>query len=472
MRKGKSSEAAKAEQPGNRADGLTVAAILVGATLRAAQFAGRGAFWGDEAALGYNLLARSYGQLARPLDLYQAAPIGFLMLEKLVGNVFGMEENVLRLPALVAGIVTLVLTAWLSRSLFGPGVAAIATLLLALSPDLIRYSAEFKPYTFDSAISIGLFALFVRRIEGGGRNNLAALAVAGTLAPWFSLPSVFVLAGLGGCLIVQSAVNGNRRLTLALGLMATLWVASFAVEYFLCLRAVSAEPELIQYWSGSFAPFPPRSVADLRWYGAKAIYLFEPVVGLRARHLALGVFLIGFGLIGKRKPLVGACLGLTVATVVAASAVGKYPFNGRLILFLMPILILPLATSIERLLLRSPWPRIALGLILLGGLIFQPAQLAATRIGNDFRAMENPNPDLAIDKTLFADYRPGDRLCREPRGSLELSLQLGPPRLFAVGTGLSRQGTSCPERLDQSTLDSRPVPNMAGLFAPGANRRK
>ena len=58
-------------------DALAIVAILVGSSLRIFHCWSIGPFWGDEAALAYNLISRSYLQLTRPLDLFQAAPVGF-----------------------------------------------------------------------------------------------------------------------------------------------------------------------------------------------------------------------------------------------------------------------------------------------------------------------------------------------------------------------------------------------------------
>ena len=398
-------------------DGLTILAILIGSALRVAHFSRRGSFWGDEAALAYNLLARSYGELTRPLDLWQAAPAGYLIFEKLLGTHLGMEEHILRLPSLLAGIATLVLCAWSFQSLFGSTVAVIATLFLAFSPELIRYSCEFKPYALDAAISIGLFALFANPIRRDRWRTLWPLAVAGAIAPWFSLPSVFVLAGCGGSLGLRAAIEGNRRLSILLALSATLWAASFAVEYLLCLRAASTEPELLNYWSAAFAPFPPRSLADLRWYGGKAVYLLEPAFGRGTRHLTLIVFLTGCGLLGKRHRLVvGFVLAMLVA-VLAASAARKYPFTGRLLLFLLPILILPIAVCFQELCCRVGWRRLMVGLTLLGLLLWQPIQLAATRIANDSRAGDTKRANIALYQAMIAGYRPGDQFVISPEAN-------------------------------------------------------
>lgn len=391
-------------------NGLTLAAVLLGAVLRGLHWAGRGAFWGDEAALGYNLLDRSFAGLARPLDLWQAAPVGFLWLEKATGLVLGMDERLLRLPPLMASIAGLAVVAWSARGLVGPRGAALATLLLTLSPELIRYGGELKPYSCDAALAAGLLGLIARAARRDETGDPRPLLLAGALAPWFSLPAVFVLAGCGGALLGRAILDRDRRGLLRLSAVAVAWAASFGAEYALCLRAAAREPELARYWASAFVPWPPTSPATWRWLAAKAVYLFEPVVGLPARHLALGLFLAGCAQLWRRDRTLLAMMAAVIAATLAASALGKYPFAGRLLLFLMPILILPIAVALAGLVRCARRPIRAIGWILLAALLLDPARTAATRLAADLRPDDSRARAVALFRTWKEEYRPGDRI--------------------------------------------------------------
>lgn len=65
--------------------------------------------WADEAVLALNIVNRSYLELLQPLDYDQAAPIGFLIVEKFAVQLFGDNEYSLRLFPLLSGIISLLL---------------------------------------------------------------------------------------------------------------------------------------------------------------------------------------------------------------------------------------------------------------------------------------------------------------------------------------------------------------------------
>ena len=61
---------------------------------------------------------------------------------------------------------------------------------------LIYYSSEVKQYIVDVAVTIGLLPSPCHCLTGLSKA-FANLAFAGSLALWFSHPSLFVLAGIG-----------------------------------------------------------------------------------------------------------------------------------------------------------------------------------------------------------------------------------------------------------------------------------
>ena len=61
----------------------------------------------DEAMIALNIERRSYAELFGTLDFNQAAPLGFLWLEKAAVQLLGPSELALRLWPLLAGIAAL-----------------------------------------------------------------------------------------------------------------------------------------------------------------------------------------------------------------------------------------------------------------------------------------------------------------------------------------------------------------------------
>lgn len=126
----------------------------MGAAWRIAAYAQRRSLWYDEAALALYIAGRGFVELVEPLDYLQTAPPLFLWIERAIVLLFGANEWALRALPLAAGLATAPLM-WrvASRILPSPG-AVLAVALVALSPTLVRYSAEVKPYATDAFVTL------------------------------------------------------------------------------------------------------------------------------------------------------------------------------------------------------------------------------------------------------------------------------------------------------------------------------
>src|SRR5688572_30957028 len=113
---------------------LAYAFILVGAAIRFQQLFVRRSLWLDEALLANNIVGRGYGRLLEPLGGNQAAPPGFLWIERAAMSLFGTNEYALRLLPLAAGIALPWLIWLLARRVLTPVSAVVATGLVAFSP--------------------------------------------------------------------------------------------------------------------------------------------------------------------------------------------------------------------------------------------------------------------------------------------------------------------------------------------------
>ena len=99
---------------------LIFGVITLGVAARTAHFFANRSLWLDEAMLGLNIGERSFAELLQPLAFNQAAPLGFLWLEKLAVTLLGVSEMALRLFPLLAGIFGLFVFAVLGRRLLAP----------------------------------------------------------------------------------------------------------------------------------------------------------------------------------------------------------------------------------------------------------------------------------------------------------------------------------------------------------------
>ena len=66
--------------------------IFVGIFLRVWQYAVNRSLWFDEALLALNIVNRTFIGLTQPLDYNQGAPIGFLIIEKVIIQLIGNKD--------------------------------------------------------------------------------------------------------------------------------------------------------------------------------------------------------------------------------------------------------------------------------------------------------------------------------------------------------------------------------------------
>src|SRR4051812_30276845 len=328
---------------------LVVALVTLGIGLRAIPLVQNRNLWIDEAMLALNLVNRTPAQLLQPLDWNQGAPAGFLLLTKLAIEAVGPSEMGLRLVAFLGSALGLVAFAWLARQLLPRPAATFGLALFAVSPYLVSYAAECKQYATDAAVTVGLFAAAAGLLLGErGTRRWVVLGLAGAAAVWCSHPAAFVLGGIGTALLAEAALSRDRLRFLAACGTVGCWLASFAACYVLFLRQLGTNQYLLDYWAGHFLALPPTGIGDAAWLLDHFFAFFQFPGGLggtevKAGGIAAVLFLVGvYGFWKDRWPLAVA-LVLPAAFALLASGLHKYPFSGRLLLFLVPLMLLGVA---------------------------------------------------------------------------------------------------------------------------------
>lgn len=326
---------------------LVVVICLIGLSLRVHFYKIGRSLWLDEAMLALNIVRRSFLDLLKPLDFNQGAPIGFLLLEKAVASLLGGSDYALRLIPLIAGLASVPIMYIVSKRYIEKSSALISFGLFALSPRLIYYSSELKQYSTDVLMTLVLLLIAPKCLEEEVNPHiLAVLGTVGCLAIWISYPSLFVFAGI---LLSVGLTFVLRRDTYHLfwlfGISAA-WLINFSFIYFINLRHLESNDALLKYWSGAFAPLPPWS--NFGWYyGALTGMLKDPAT-LPANVIVVGLLIVGvFSLVARRWQLM-LILFTPFLLSLAASALRKYPFSGRLLLFLLPLLFLLLAEGMKQ----------------------------------------------------------------------------------------------------------------------------
>jgi uncharacterized membrane protein len=383
--------------------------ILLGLVLRLRQYLAGRSLWLDEAMLALNITARSFAGLLQPLDYEQGAPLGFLLAEKLAITLLGNNEFSLRLLPLLAGCAALLLFALLLRQVVGKIGTLTALTLFAAGGPLIYYASEVKQYSCDVFIALLLLWLAARYMRLPQYNrDVVILGLVGALALWFSHPALFVLAGVGTTLFLHDARQKDIPRLKHIVAVIVVWGLSFGILYFVSLRGLASDSFLLDYWAEYFMPMPPW--ADLTWFPETLKGVLDNPAGLGTFWvLAALLMLVGLLVLLRRSWQFGALFGLTLAAALAASALGKYPFAGRMILFLVPVFLALIGAGLQAVadwFRRPPWLGTGVAILLAALLLYQPLVSAAQNFASP-KYYEHVRPTMAY---LQTNRKPGDVL--------------------------------------------------------------
>ena len=383
----------------------------VGALLRLWQYAAGKSLWLDEIAIALNIIPRPLGQLlTQPLGLEQVAPKGFLAFEKVATLAFGPNDYALRLYALLCGLAALVLFWRLAaRVLQGRG-ALIALGLFAIAPPLIRYSAEAKQYGGDTAATIALMLLAVRLMDEEPSVRRCVLSgLTGAALAVFSQASVIAMAGLGAVLVARWAVRRDPQSAMPALWTVPIWAATSLAS--LAATGLSMSPstrEFMQwFWRRGFPPVPFHLQATLGWLVARIQLLFSFEQLLHYPLPALYALAMTFGLAAlwhRRSPFIALATYAPLLVLIAAALTRQYPLEGRLVLFVVPVLLLGVAATVEALADFAARRGHALGWVLIAAALAPPV----------YALVRTPPPyDIESHKPVFA-YLGAHRLPADP----------------------------------------------------------
>jgi hypothetical protein len=322
------------------------AIVLMGAILRLRQYFSGRSLWRDEAGLAMNIVERNFAGLTQPLGYEQGSPVGFLFLEKTLILLFGNNDQVMRLVPLVSGILAVYFFYRIAQAHIKGGL--FATLLFAISWELVYYSSELKQYSSDVMIALLLVFLTSRCLRADARSkDFWMLGVAGMIGMWMSHPAVFVLAGIGLALFVAVITKSRPVPVKWLFILAAMWVVSFGLEYLISLRYLAASDYLMNYWKKAFMPLPPGGTRA--WLVKTYESLLLTSLNRTDRIISLLVLiLVPLGALSflYRDKVIAIIMVSPFFIALLASVAQKYPLRGRLILFLVPFVIFLLAEGL------------------------------------------------------------------------------------------------------------------------------
>jgi len=358
----------------SKLDILAYGIIGVGIALRLWSFYDGRSLFLDEANLALNIAELQYSDFFQPLKYQQYAPPFYLVVVKTSTLLFGQNEWSLRLPSLIAGLLTLFLFYTLLRLLVHDRLVVIlALLLLSSAPFIIRYSTELKQYSSDILIALALLFLALKiPLQKIQLRHFLLWSLAGMGSIWASMPAVFILTGIGGYYGWQffTTQNRNNQLLLHFCWVGISWIASFFLLYQQVLQPSLQEEHLLNFHTPYFFPLNPFAADSWQQAGLILRGLFVPIVGYTAMGLGLGALLFVWGSIRlfRAWPARFLLVFLPILATILASAAEQFSLLPRVSLFLVPLILLLISVGIENATGRIPgrWKLLPYALLLIG----------------------------------------------------------------------------------------------------------
>lgn len=326
--------------------------LCLGAANRIIHFAQARVLYNDELYLAESIRKFSFTELAGPLLHDQRAPIAFLFATKACWLTIGHNDLALRFVPLLGGLLGLFFFYPAARVFLSRPAALVALALFAGTEPLTFYSAELKPYAWDAMATIVVLwvvgplasrSMTWKYALGGG--------IAGMVLPFWSFASVFTLASLGlvlaGLLVIQ---RRWKELPMAAA-MGALWVAGIAaLQYFQVRHYPKDISSWLWSWGYEFGRFPLFGYHSRAWFEEHLNQLVSHAVGLKVSTLAILAAVLGAIAMLRTKRYHFALLTAPIVTGLVLSHLMFYPFSGRLLLYLYPVVMIMIAFAVGRLL--------------------------------------------------------------------------------------------------------------------------
>jgi hypothetical protein len=382
-------------------DRLAAVAVAAGVALQLAQFAAGKSLSLDESLLALNVTDRSFVHLFGALDFNQAAPPGFLAVEKALVGMLGNDDRVLRAFPLAAGIAALVVFPLVARRVLHRTAVPVACALFALSDALVYWTSTDKQYAVDVVGVLVVFLLGLRASDSAALLPIAVLGGAGALLVWLSHPVIFALGGVTTVSIV-SALLGRRRGELQALLAAGLGsLASFVLAFTLTRSSVEHVQRSLAVSNAFVSPTgssaPKTALGAFRYLAG--IHDFLNRGGHDAGELvaAIGIVfsLVGFVSLLRRTPRRALLLVSPIPFLAAASVLHRYPILDRTVLFLLPIPTLLLAAGMAVTVRAARTRTLRVGAVALGAVVVLTAVVPSFSHVGDGRSREEMKPAMA-----------------------------------------------------------------------------
>ncbi|MGK0364195.1 MAG: 4-amino-4-deoxy-L-arabinose transferase-like glycosyltransferase [Saprospiraceae bacterium] len=302
----------------------------------------------DEINLARNYAEKDYIQLLGHLDYNQHAPPFFNWMVKFSTSIFGMNEYALRLFPFAAGVTSIFLFYKIAKKFLSDFSLWFALILFGFSSYLLEYGTEVKQYSTDVFWTC-LLIYAALKIPFNNFKSGVFWAIGGAITIWFSMPSVFILAGIGFHFAFRIYTkNSSSFFSNIKGLVAIigLWLVSFALLYQVNLQHSLGSNQLESFHNQFFLKF-----GNLTQTGNVLIGVIRSIVGHTTVPIvfAISCLFVGCFRLFQKDKMYLILFTTPPLFCFFASFLQQYSLIVRLIVFMFPIFILLMSIGLSTL---------------------------------------------------------------------------------------------------------------------------
>ncbi|MBP9855114.1 MAG: hypothetical protein KBD53_09645 [Candidatus Omnitrophica bacterium] len=378
--------------------------ILFGIVLRLRHYFENRSLWLDEAYVALNILYTPFQKILynQPIIVEQpASPLGFSILVKSFSMLLGGQELVLRLFPFLASLASIYLFYHLIRRVLSAPVIPIALFFFASCDALIHYGAELKPYATDAFFTLLLYVMYswVSRNPEDCKKYLC-MGLLGWVVIWFSFPGIILLASLGIVMFFQV----SSKLRVYLLLIYIFWMMNVGLIYKVLIAPMWGSHYIMGTNAQFYIPAPVWTHDGFSWLidSWKGMFIYP----LGQSTVFLSGMLMLLGIISFWRSHRAWCFAflLPLFFALVAACLKKYPFFGRHLLFLVPILIIFIGQGVYRVISFPKKLNFLVGILLLSYLNFFPVKATAQHVIDGYDVEQNRQ----VMTYLMKNYQEGD----------------------------------------------------------------
>jgi hypothetical protein len=297
--------------------------------------------WVDELLLALNFINHDWQHLLKPLDYRQMAPIGFLLSSKCFAVIFSHQDTAFKIIPAISWLGSWFVFKSILEHFNVSKVLLWGTMALFSSNFiLLSYSYEFKQYSTDVVFALLIFLIYLRIKDKTASQSWFKFGFLLSVSLLFSNVAIVVMSALAFLALIK---EGKKFFSSIFFKVLAVQALVFGLYFFTFLYQHPTENYMLQYWESKNAFFPSPSVSS--FISHKAQITLSVVFNNKYFGLVF-LSISAFCIYCKKKIAFFELQNISIVIIaihLGLSALKKYPFENRFILYFIPFILLSFA---------------------------------------------------------------------------------------------------------------------------------